>query len=57
MKKSDPIIALAPMANFSDSPYRQICRRLGNPISVTEFVSAAHVLAHDLSSIEALQFT
>jgi tRNA-dihydrouridine synthase B len=33
-------LILAPMAGFSDQPFRLICRELGSALSYTEFVSA-----------------
>ncbi len=35
-----PILALAPMAGFSDSAFRQICRRYGADVLYSEMVSA-----------------
>ena len=32
-------LILAPMAGFSDLPYRSICRSLGSSMSYTEFVN------------------
>ncbi|HEY65372.1 MAG TPA: tRNA dihydrouridine synthase DusB [Caldilineae bacterium] len=37
-------LILAPMAGFSDLPYRSICRELGSAMSYTEFVSANTVI-------------
>lgn len=39
-------LILAPMANFSDHPYRLICREYGSAMSYTEFVSVAGILHH-----------
>lgn len=36
-----PIIGLAPMAGFTDSPYRQICRDFGSDIFYSELISTA----------------
>lgn len=36
-------VFLSPMAGFSDSPYRRICRRRGAGFSFTEFISAENV--------------
>ncbi|MCR9141687.1 MAG: tRNA-dihydrouridine synthase family protein [bacterium] len=44
-------VFLSPMAGFSDSPYRRICRRQGAGFSFTEFISAENVR---LGSPEAL---
>ncbi len=40
-KRSKPILALAPMAGFSDSAFRQICRHYGADVLYSEMVSAA----------------
>ncbi|GAB4514393.1 MAG: tRNA dihydrouridine synthase DusB [Anaerolineae bacterium] len=37
-------LILAPMAGFSDQPYRALCREFGSAMSYTEFVSA-HTIA------------
>ncbi len=37
-------LILAPMAGFSDVPYRQICREYGSAISYTEFASVEGVI-------------
>ena len=36
-------LILAPMAGFSDLPFRSICRRLGSAMSYTEFVNAIEI--------------
>ncbi|HMY46564.1 MAG TPA: tRNA-dihydrouridine synthase, partial [Leptospiraceae bacterium] len=36
---------LSPMANFSDSPFRKICRRMGSALSFSEFVPANSIAA------------
>ncbi|MCB1172254.1 MAG: tRNA-dihydrouridine synthase family protein [Leptospiraceae bacterium] len=33
------VMSLAPMANFSDSPYRRLCRQAGASFSFSEFIS------------------
>jgi tRNA-dihydrouridine synthase B len=38
-------VILAPMANFSDLPYRSLCRRYGSAMSYTEFVAVEAILA------------
>jgi tRNA-dihydrouridine synthase B len=35
---------LAPMAGFSDLPFRRVCRALGSAMSYTPFVSVTHLL-------------
>jgi len=39
-KKKEPILALAPMAGFTDSAFRQICSKLGADVLYSEMVSA-----------------
>jgi len=42
LKKRDrPILALAPMAGITDSPFRQICRSFGADVVYSEMASAA----------------
>jgi nifR3 family TIM-barrel protein len=41
-------LILAPMAGFSDLPYRSICRELGSAMSYTEFINALEVLQNTL---------
>lgn len=36
-------VFLSPMAGFSDSPYRRICRRRGSGFAFSEFISAENV--------------
>jgi len=40
-KTGRPILALAPMAGFSDSAFRQICRSYGADVLYSEMISAA----------------
>lgn len=39
-KFDKPILALAPMAGYSDSPFRQLCKSFGADVLYTEMVSA-----------------
>lgn len=39
-KLDKPILALAPMAGYSDSPFRQLCKSFGADVLYTEMVSA-----------------
>lgn len=39
-KRQRPILALAPMAGFSDSAFRQICKKYGADVLYSEMVSA-----------------
>ena len=38
-KKKEPILALAPMAGFTDSAFRQICKKFGASVLYSEMVS------------------
>lgn len=42
--KTKPLVGLSPMAGYTDSPYRTICRQLGADFVVTELVSAEGVV-------------
>lgn len=44
------------MANFSDSPYRKICRRFGSGFSFAEFVPAVTIAARDPDYMSMLRF-
>lgn len=44
------------MANFSDSPYRKICRRLGSAFSFAEFVPAETIAVRDPDYMSMLRF-
>ncbi len=39
-----PLVGLSPMAGYTDSPYRAICRKLGADFVVTELVSADGII-------------
>lgn len=43
---------LAPMAGFTDAPFRRLCRRFGSAWAVTEMVSAKALVTGDLRGIE-----
>jgi len=49
-------LILAPLAGYSDQPYRSICRRMGSAMSYTEFVSAHGVMRGNERTLELLQF-
>jgi tRNA-dihydrouridine synthase B len=40
-EKNRPILALAPMAGFSDAPFRQICKKQGADVLYSEMASVA----------------
>ena len=49
-------LILAPLAGYSDQPYRCICRRLGSAMSYTQFVSANGFLHGDSRTRDPLRF-
>ncbi|MBL7199967.1 MAG: tRNA dihydrouridine synthase DusB [Anaerolineae bacterium] len=49
-------LILAPLAGYSDLPFRSICRSLGSAMSYTEFVSAHGVLRANPRTYELLRF-
>ncbi|MEQ9366298.1 MAG: tRNA-dihydrouridine synthase family protein, partial [Leptospirales bacterium] len=49
-------VFLSPMAGFSDSPYRRICRRQGAGFAFTEFVSAEHVRVGSPQALALFRF-
>ena len=48
--------ALAPMAGFTDSAYRQICREMGAGLVVSEMISAKALCFGDKKTAELLKF-
>lgn len=52
----DGDVSLSPMAGFSDSPYRRLCRRRGAAFAFTEFVSAEHLRRGAQRSIDLFRF-
>ncbi len=51
-KLSEPAAVLAPMAGFSDAPFRKLCRDFGSSWAVTEMVSATELVQGGLKGIE-----
>lgn len=49
-------VVLAPLAGYSDQPFRSVCRAMGSAISYTEFVSAHGVLRQNERTLEILSF-
>ena len=47
---------LAPMAGVSESPFRQLCRRFGADVVVTEFLSAEGIRRENEATISKLRF-
>ena len=52
----DNDLLLAPMAGVTDRPFRQLCRRLGAGMAVSEMVSANSALWGNLKTIRRLDF-
>ncbi|MBI3394416.1 MAG: tRNA-dihydrouridine synthase [Spirochaetia bacterium] len=48
--------ALSPMAHFSDSPYRRVCRMFGSAWSVSEFVPATAVVRGEQEFLDRFLF-
>ncbi len=48
---------LAPMAGVSESPFRQLCRRFGADVVVTEFLSAEAIRRENRVTLAKLRFT
>jgi tRNA-dihydrouridine synthase B len=53
---SDCPLILAPMAGVSEAPFRQICRRLGADILMTEFLSAEAIRRGIRRTLEGAEF-
>jgi len=49
-------LVLAPMAGFSDKPYRLICREYGSAMSYTEFVGAGAILNANYEVFKRLEY-
>lgn len=49
-------VVLSPMAGFSDSPYRQICREQGSAFTVTEFVPTVHLFHAAPSALRLFRY-
>src|SRR5262252_7686701 len=47
---------LAPMAGVSESPFRQLCRRFGADVVITEFLSAEGIRRENQATISKLRF-
>jgi nifR3 family TIM-barrel protein len=48
---------LAPMAGVSESPFRQLCRRFGADVVVTEFLSAEAIRRENKATLAKLRFS
>ncbi|MFO1471155.1 MAG: tRNA-dihydrouridine synthase family protein [Turneriella sp.] len=49
-------LVLSPMAGISDSPFRKLCREMGSAISITEFVSTAHLFISHPGAIKLFRY-
>ena len=49
-------VILAPMAGFSDMPFRSICRELGSAMSYTEFVATEALIRDNPKSLHMLRY-
>ncbi|MFO1524786.1 MAG: tRNA-dihydrouridine synthase family protein [Turneriella sp.] len=49
-------IVLSPMAGFSDSPYRKLCRHMGSAMSISEFVSTEHLFRSNPKAIQLFRY-
>jgi nifR3 family TIM-barrel protein len=49
-------LILAPMAGYTDQPYRTLCRAMGSAMSYTEFVSVQGLLHANQRTFELLRF-
>lgn len=52
----DNPLMLAPIAGFTDSPFRKIARKLGAGLVVTELISCEGIIRHQKKTMELLQF-
>lgn len=48
---------LAPMAGYTDSPFRQLCKKMGAAVVFTEFVSSEGVIRESEKTFQYLSFT
>ncbi len=51
-----PILALAPMAGFTDRAFRQICKRFGADVCYSEMASASALYFQPLKTLELIRF-
>ena len=49
-------VVLSPMAGFSDSPYRKLCRSMGSAMSISEFVSTEHLFRSNPKAIALFRY-
>lgn len=49
-------LVLSPMAGFSDSPYRKLCRQMGSAFSISEFVSTEQLFRSNPKAIALFRY-
>ena len=55
--KIDFPVLLAPMAGYTDYPFRVLCKRMGAGLVYSEFVSADGIIRENTRTIEMIHFT
>ena len=50
-------VLLAPMAGYTDYPFRVLCKRMGAGLVYSEFVSADGIIRENIRTIEMIHFT
>lgn len=55
-KLSRPILALAPLAGFTDSSFRQLCKKYGASVVYSEMASATALVYNPRKTLELLRF-
>ena len=55
--KIDMPVLLAPMAGYTDYPFRVLCKRSGAGIVYSEFVSADGIIRENVRTLEMIHFT
>ena len=54
--KIDTPVFLAPMAGYTDYPFRVLCKRSGAGVVYSEFVSADGIIRENIRTLEMIQF-
>ncbi len=57
LKFKKPILALAPMAGFTDSAFRQICKSFGAQVVYSEMASVTALVYNPTKTLEMLKFS
>tara|TARA_B100002052_G_scaffold282721_1_gene292978 strand:- start:821 stop:1801 length:981 start_codon:yes stop_codon:yes gene_type:complete len=55
--KIDFPVLLAPMAGFTDYPFRILCKRMGAGLVYSEFVSADGIIRENIRTLEMIRFS